>query len=480
MRIAREFAAWLRQRPKAGAGLLAGALFLTTTAFLSRSHVDRALTAPVRRGDLTVSLQASGILKPAQSLTYRSPLAGREAEIVFLVPEGTLVNEGDLLVRIDTTEVKKELERAVQEQRQAQLDLQIAEVERQTGLAAIDSLTEGEGALGVDEVRAALRRAEKKAERLREEHTGLKPLLDKGFITRDELERSASELEQAEADLQLARRKSEIYIDRTRPRDTQRAKLQLAQKEGQEHAARARVQETGAQLKGLRETLENCSIYARAAGLVVHEEFLAASPRRKIRVGDRVTGSQGIVTIPEVKRMLVEGSVAEAEVHRLRAGQRAQIRLDAFPELRLTGRVSRVGTLARASAERPWEEKRFDLLVEIDASEAELRPEMTARMEILVGEKKGVLLLPINAVFDRQGILIAHVVHPFWVETRQLELGDSNDLLVEVRAGLREGDRVALLDVNPTPAGAPAAAGQGERKPMLRTAEPERAPLAPR
>jgi HlyD family secretion protein len=239
LRIARELAAWLRRRPKAGAGLLLGVLFLTTTAFLRRSHVDRSLTAPVQRGDLSVTLSASGILKPAQSLTYRSPLAGREAEIVFLVPEGTRVNEGDLLARIDDTDVKKELERAVQEQRQAQLDLQIADVERQSGAAAIETLTEGEGALGVEEAQATLRRAERKVERLRAEHDGLKPLLEKGYITRDELERAAAELEQAEADLQLTRRKSEIYIDRTRPRDTQRARLQLAQKEGRRRRARA-------------------------------------------------------------------------------------------------------------------------------------------------------------------------------------------------------------------------------------------------
>jgi RND family efflux transporter MFP subunit len=463
---------------------LAGVLFLTTTAFLSRSQVDPALTAAVRRGDLRVSLQASGALRPAQSLSYRSPLSGREAEIVFLVPEGTRVNEGDLLARIDTTDVKKELERAIQEQRQAQLDVQIAEVEKEGSAAAIDSLTEGEGALGVEEARANLRRAERKLVRLREEHKSLEPLLEKGFITRDELERAAAELEQAEADLQLQRRKSEVLIDRTRPRETQRARLQLAQKQGQAQAAQARLLETAARVKSLKDTLESCSLYARAAGLVVHEEYLAANPRRKLRVGDRVTASQGIVTIPEVSRMTVEASVPEAEVHRLRPGQPAQVRLDAYPELQLPGRVARVGTLARSSSERPWEEKRFDVLVELDPSRAELRPEMSARLEILVGERQGVLLLPINAVFERQGLMLAHVVHPFWIESRQVELGDSNDRLVEVRRGLREGERVTLTDVARA-----AAASAGQAAPgALRATEPkqgwsvapERTPLAPR
>src|SRR5262249_19054870 len=198
--------------------------------------------------------------------------------------------------------------------------------------------------------------------------------------------------------------------------------------------ARSRLEEARSRVKSLQEDIENCSLYARAAGLVVYEESLGASPRRKIRVGDRVTGSQGLVTIPEVKRMLVEASVPETDVHRLSPGQPADVRLDAYPAVRLSGKVTRVGTLARVSAERPFEEKRFDLIVELDASEADLRPEMTARVDVLVGERKDVLLVPVNAVFERQGLTVCHVLHALRVETRQVELGEADDAAVEVRA----------------------------------------------
>jgi multidrug efflux pump subunit AcrA (membrane-fusion protein) len=192
-----------------------------------------------------------------------------------------------------------------------------------------------------------------------------------------------------------------------------------------------------------------------------------------------VTGSQGLVTIPEVERMLVEASAQEAELHRLRPGQPAAIRLDAFPDLRLTGKVTRVGTLARASADRSFEEKRFDLIVEIDPTEGDLRPEMTARVDVLVGERSGVLLVPVNAVFERQGVTVCHVLRAFRVETRQVELGDSDDVLAEVRAGLREGDRVAINDVLTGQAPA-AAAGTGSVGVYQRAREQQGNPLAPR
>src|SRR6266540_3766564 len=87
------------------AGLAAFVCLLAGSAFWRRTAVDPSLTAFVRKGPLTARLTTTGILRPAQSITYRSPLAGREAEITELAPEGALVSEGDLLVRLDTTEL---------------------------------------------------------------------------------------------------------------------------------------------------------------------------------------------------------------------------------------------------------------------------------------------------------------------------------------------------------------------------------------
>ena len=66
------------------------------------------------------------------------------------------------------------------------MDLQVAEIERQEADAAVKSVADGEGALGVEEARARLQAAQKKVERLWQEHEQLKLLMEKGFITREE------------------------------------------------------------------------------------------------------------------------------------------------------------------------------------------------------------------------------------------------------------------------------------------------------
>ena len=411
------------------------------------SAFDPSTTALVRRDSLSATLTVAGLLKPVQAITYRSPLTGRETEITFLVPEGTRVGEGDLLIRLDAVPIQRDLERANQEVRQAQVDLQVAEIDRQEGQAAIDSLTGGEAALSVEETKTRLELSERKVERLRAEQAALAPLLEKGFITRDELRRTSDELEVAEQDLALNRRRADVLLKRTVPRDQQKAELLLAQKEAQRENVRARLIEARARVAFLQSQSENASIYARRPGFVVFEEFMNANPRRKIRAGDRVTETPGIVTVADVDRMLVETSVGEADVHRVAVGQVVHVVLEALRERKFTGKVTRVGTVARSSADRPMEDKRFDLIVEIDQPDPQLKPEMTARVDVQLGERRGVLVIPPNAVFDEQGVSAVHVVRAFDVQTRMVQLGESTGTAVEVMAGLEEGERVLLTDV---------------------------------
>ncbi len=113
---------------------------------------------------------------------------------------------------------------------------------------------------------------------------------------------------------------------------------------------------------------------------------------------------------------------------------------------RLTGHVSRVGALASSSAFRPFDDKRFDLIVELDPTTADLRPEMTVRADVVVGTRENVLLVPVTAVFQRQGRFVVYVVGRTGIEARAVDLGESNDEVVEVAAGLQEMERVSLVE----------------------------------
>ena len=212
----------------------------------------------------------------------------------------------------------------------------------------------------------------------------------------------------------------------------------------------------------MADLIERCSIRADGPGLIVYEELVASSPRRKVRLGDRVTPSQGIVRVVDVARMQVDTSVPERSIHRIRRGQSATVRLEAFPGLILPGQVRAVGALARTPFDAGLDGKRFDVTVELDPTAEDLRPEMTARVDILVEERPDVVRLPINAVFEREGLSTVNVLRGNRVEARQVDLGEQNRRFVEVLAGVAESERVLLT--GGTPALADAAAANGNRE----------------
>lgn len=439
----------LGRRPIVTVCALGALLFLAWVFRLESSPADGSLSATVTRGDLVLHIAETGALKAADSMTYRSPLAGREAELTFLAPEGITVNEGDLLIRLETSELELELERARQQLRQSELEVRVAEGDRDEASAALESLLDGEGAISLEESELSLKSAEQQAARLRSETEDLTALLQHGYITKDELDRSSTELQQAEAALKLARRRNDLLVNKTHPRERQRAELTLERRHAQIADAREKARESALRVTSIQEAIRSGSVYARSAGLVLYEENALTSPRRKVHVGDRVTPSQGLITIPSATRMQVELSVRESDLARVRAGQPATVHVDAFPELELPGRVAVVGSLARASAERVFGDKRFDVTLDVLDVNANLRPEMSVRVDIQVGQRKDVLRAPINGVFDHGGVFVAYVNQPWGIETRRIDVGAASDLFVEIRSGLKEGESLHLTDISP-------------------------------
>lgn len=405
---------------------------------------DPALAWTVERGDIVTDLVAPGTLRAAGSNTYRSPVNGRELEIIHLAPEGRRVEAGDLVARLETRDLQADLQQAEDNVHDIEFARQVADLELLEATAGYGSTVDGEDALTLEESRTTLALTEKRVDRLRRQVRNLEPLLDQGFITGDELEGSRAELETAEADLAMARRRASVLVEQTHPINQRRAELQLAQKRAQRDGVNRRLSAARRRVAQIAALIEACAIRADGPGLVVHEEFMASSPRRKIRLGDRVTPSQGIVRVVEVDRMMVDTSVPERAVHRVRPGQPVAVRLEAFPDLRLSGRVAAIGVLARATRNGMVEGKRFDVTVALDPTDAGLRPEMTARVDIRVGERRDVIRLPVSALFERDGLTMVNVLRGGRTETRQIEIGEQNRRFVEVLAGVAEDERVMI------------------------------------
>jgi HlyD family secretion protein len=460
---------------------LAGAVVaLALLAWTLRGGSVPPASAEVREGPFHVVIVESGNLDALRSVTYASRIQSNQAKIVAMAPEGKLVEKGDLLLLFDRAPFEEEIRRnqALLAQAEADLlkareDLKLQHLENQEDLQAarlrveknaleLKDVQQGKGRVKEEESASEVANAERELKKAEGQLEDLRPLLDEGFITRTELERAEQQVARAREDLALAQRRREALLEFGRPLELSQARsdaeasketlrqlesatsYRVAQKQAAIAAARSRIEEASAKLELARQQLAHCEVTADVAGIVVYKDVFFGSEQRKPQVGDQVWANQPLLVLPDISKMVVETQVRETDIHKVERNQNVTIRVDAYPDLRLTGKVTLVGTLAREEKERRGA-KYFSVRVQVDQSEPRLRPGMTARVEIEVEQRARALYVPLEAVFEREGRHVVYLARRR-PTPREVVLGPSNRDFVVVEKGLAAGDRVLLRD----------------------------------
>ncbi len=158
-----------------------------------------------------------------------------------------------------------------------------------------------------------------------------------------------------------------------------------------------------------------------------------------------------IVTIGDLSTMLVKVNLNEVDVDKVHLGLPVEITADALRGRSYAGEVTRISP---ASIVREGDEGivRFPIEITIEAADADLKPGMTANVEIVCHRADGVLCVPNDAVFekeDEKGKMFVAVVTgeekgEQKTEDRGVTTGLSNDSRTEIKTGLEEGEEVQL------------------------------------
>lgn len=479
--LARRALYWLRadrrRRLAAASGTLA-LVALAGYALVGGSDTDAA--AEVREGPFRVSITEAGTLQALRSVTYASAIQSNQAKITAMAPEGRLVQKGDLLVLFDAAPFEEEIRKnqALLAQAEAELskareDLKLQGIQNREELLAaelrveksrleLEDVQQGKGRVKEQEAAQEVTNAERELKKAETSLADLRPLLAEGFITRTELERAEQQVAGAREDLELARRRRDALMGFGRPLELSQARsdaqssretlrqlesassYRTAQKQAAIAAAQSRIQEAAARLELARQQLARCELRAEVPGIVVYKDVFFGSEQRKPQVGDQVWANQPLVILPDISKMVVETRVRETDVHKVERNQKVSVRVEAYPDLRLTGAVTLVGTLAQEEKERRGT-KFFGVTIQIQESEPRLRPGMTARVEIQVEERPRALYVPLEAVFERDGRSVVYLARRR-PQPREVVLGPSNADFVVVEKGLARGERVLLRD----------------------------------
>ena len=190
--------------------------------------------------------------------------------------------------------------------------------------------------------------------------------------------------------------------------------------------------------------LDRTVIRAPIPGIAVLPEAFRGGEKRKPRVGDIVWQNQPLVYLPDISEMVVKTQIREIDLHKVAAGKKVMVFVDAYPDLKLTGDVQSIGVLAESRTESHTADKYFQVVVSVKEKDQRLRPGMTARVEIECAKVEKALSIPIHAVFNEEGRSYCYVDTQASYEKREISIGAQSEDWAQVLAGLKEGERVAL------------------------------------
>ena len=449
--------------------------------------------APVQRGPLKITVVERGNLKAADSVSLKSEIEGMTT-ILFLVPEGTIVEEGTLLCELDATElIDKRFQQEISvrnaeaayvkakqtyEIQKSQNDSDIKKAEQELYFAEVDleKFKEGERKAKEAEAEEAIKLAEEELTRAAETLDWSQKLYEKGFLKNTELEADRLSFSRAQINLEQAKRDKDLLVRFQLPRDESernsildesrrelervnlQAQARIVDYEADMTTNEAKLSLEREKLSKLETQIRKAKLIAPRAGMVVYaqEEGGRWGNDQPIKEGTEVRERQEIITIPSAGGMIAQASLHESVLKQVEIGQPAIIKVDAIPGREIHGRVKFVAVLPDQNSW--WANPNTRLYrtdIAIDDASGEMRPGMSCAIEILVEEIPETLFVPVQAVFRRGTENVTFVRASGGLEERVVEIGGYNDRWVEIKKGLEQGEIVLLSPPEgfvPTPA----------------------------
>jgi HlyD family secretion protein len=154
------------------------------------------------------------------------------------------------------------------------------------------------------------------------------------------------------------------------------------------------IQQAEADLSRARDDLSKTTLKAPISGLVSR---LNAKVGEQVIIGTMNNPGTVILTLSDMTEVLSEVRVDETDVTQVKAGQVAQVRVDAVEGHPYAGAVESIGN----AAEREGTVSKFPVKIHLTAPDDRLRPGMSAHADIEVNEKHDVLTIPLQAIVRR-------------------------------------------------------------------------------
>jgi HlyD family secretion protein len=346
-----------------------------------RPRPEQIPTTRAQRGDIDVRVHTLGELGPRRSIVLSAPPTDGMLQLVKLLPAGSLVQEGTLVLAFDPAEQQYKLDQARSELEEAEQEL--VKLDADAKVQAAD-----------DQVAVLHARYE---------------------VRRAELEVSGNEFVGA-----IQAKKNELSLEEGR-RALEQILADVRTHADSNRSGRTALQEKRNKAQGAMQfaqrTIESMVVKAPMTGLVIVKEnrdasggfFFSGMTLPEYREGDTVQPGRGVAEIVDLSEIEIKAKVNETDRASLATGASANVSIEGSPALPLTGSTKGVAGLAARAFWDPGAERQFDASFRLDRAEPALRPGMTARV-VIAGERlAGVQHLPRQVLFEKEGKPVVYV-----------------------------------------------------------------------
>src|SRR6266852_2886023 len=389
-------------------------LLLVTTPFLfahfrpgrAATNLDESLIR-VKRKDFSQSLRLNGTTQASRSFVVLAPkLEGAQVGsmvITKLAPAGTHIKKGDFLVEFDPqAQTKDYLEK------KGAYESLVGQVAQKRAEEAIASSKDD----------TAMKQAEDELKRAQLE------LQKNEIVSRIDAEKNQEALDEAQATLkqltETYQLKRAAAVATIRIQEIQRDRAREAMRYAQGNAAKMVV-------------------HSPMQGVVVYNTIWLGGRMGTVQQGDQARPGVPFLQVVDPSQMEVRVALNQVDLLKVRVGQQAQMRLDAYPGMTLPATLEELSPLGHpgqfAQAVRS-----FTARFSVQGTDPRLLPDISAALDLDLGSRQSVLVVPLQSIDSESN-------HPYvWLKTtggfekHSVQTGPRNDLEAIVNSGLSEGD----------------------------------------
>lgn len=372
-----------------------------------RIEFNQIITHPVEKKDFLDMVTVSGTLEAVNTRSYGCPGIWSDVTIQYLIPEGTHVEPGDTLCILEAREIANEyllavneLENARAEYNKSLADLKLQFLLLEAQVKTIDASTE-------------IKRLDS---------------LQMEFTSPSSREIIRLELEKAKLERNIAQTKLE-FLKQINDSELQKMKLRIEQNVNKVDQAKSK--------------LDKLILTSDIDGIVIYDILWTSEKKEKLKEGDVVWGNLPIIQIPDLSAMQVKLEVSEADYKRLATDQTMEIIVDAFPDIRLSGRIKNKAPVGKPVSEKS-DVKVFEVTASLDSSSLSLQPGLAVTCNIMVRSVPDTLVIPVISLFEEDSIKVVYIADNERFIRKNVTIAVYNNKEAVIQSGLKGHEILAL------------------------------------